>query len=42
VEKSLCAVATAAALAIATPDFCLAAGVVYADVGPGTCLPPPY
>jgi hypothetical protein len=39
-ERALCATATAAALAIATPDSCLAAGVVYADVGEGTCPPP--
>jgi hypothetical protein len=39
-EKSLCAVAEAAVLAIASPNSCLAAGIVYADVGPGTCPPP--
>jgi hypothetical protein len=39
-SESLCATATAAAAAIATPNKCLASGVVYADVGPGTCPPP--
>jgi hypothetical protein len=39
-KRSLCATATAAALAISKPDACLAAGVVYADAGEGTCPPP--
>jgi hypothetical protein len=39
VEKSLCAVAEAAALAISTPDGCLAAGVVYAGAE-ATCPSP--
>jgi hypothetical protein len=38
--KTLCAVAEASALAISGPYGCLAGGIVYADVGPGTCLPP--
>jgi hypothetical protein len=40
VEKSLCAVASASVLAISTPDFCLAAGIVYGGAE-ATC-PSPY
>jgi hypothetical protein len=39
VEKSLCAVAEAAALAISTPDGCLAAGIVYGGAE-ATCPSP--
>jgi hypothetical protein len=38
-EKSLCAVAEAAALAISTPDGCLAAGIVYGGAQ-ATCPAP--
>jgi hypothetical protein len=41
VEKHLCAIAEASAYVIATPDFCLAAGIVYAGVS--ECqAPAPY
>jgi hypothetical protein len=39
-KRSLCATATATALAIAKPDACLASGVVYADVSSGSCPEP--